>query len=255
MTGFLDHLAARITPDRTRVRPRADALLLTQLQSSTSAAGDPNAENDDYAAPAPARPRRAIHPSPPPSTAEQPFADTAAKTVPPLRPPTADRLAVERMRPAPQPPPTSQPDAERRDISTSFAPAAAVPAAAAQPVAAAETRRSRPATAAAVAGRPRPLTSRPTSAPATPPAVRHTPIPAPSPMAIITRPDQAGARRDAPRTQTKPEQPPPVEITIDRIDVRLQSTSQPPQPPRTGPREPMSLQRYLESREQSRRTP
>jgi hypothetical protein len=98
------------------------------------------------------------------------------------------------------------------------------------------------------------LTSRPTSDPAAPPSTHPSPTIA-TPISILARPNES--RADAEHRRQDTADTPPVEVIIDRIDVRLPSAPQPPLPPRSGPRAPMSLERYLESRENSpgRRTP
>jgi hypothetical protein len=93
------------------------------------------------------------------------------------------------------------------------------------------------------------LTSRPTADRATRAPTQPSPSTAPPLISILARANDTGADAEARRSDT--EDIPPVEITIDRIDVRLPNASPPARAPRTGPREPMSLARYLELRQQS----
>jgi hypothetical protein len=251
MTGFMDSLVARVRPDGSTVRPRPDALLLAHLQRTVRADEEPVVEADEPA-PLPVRPRRLRQPPPAPNAAAEhtTASDRAARNpLPPSRR-SLDHADFGRPRP-----PSSSPPAMVRGAESAIAPTPPVPSAPVRPSAGplhgAQTVRSQPVLEKAGESHSRrPLTSRPTADPATrPPPQRISPSPAP-PLSISARTNESRARSEAEQTRSDTGDTLPVEITIDRIDVRLQSS--PPAPPsRTGPRAPMSLERYLQSRETS----
>jgi hypothetical protein len=262
MTGFLESLAARVRPDRSTVRPRPDALLLAHLQPDMRPAPEPIVNDDGPAGPPP-RPRRRTQPPPELADANEHTTATdqpVATSPPPPRP--ADHIDIARPRPAddidiarPRPPLPSRPVVER-GTERAIAPTPSVPAIGARTFAEPDrdthTRRSqRPADATAEPQHRPPLTSRPTSDPAAQPPTQRSPTSAASPISILARANESGDRVNTGQRRTDTEATPPVEITIDRIDVRLQNAPPPARAPRTAPRAPMSLERYLELRERS----
>ncbi|WP_041315714.1 hypothetical protein [Mycobacterium sp. JS623] len=254
MTGFLQRLAARIEPDRSSVRPRPDVLLLAQLQPGIGTAAEPDEPDDELAAPSPRAHRRSSAPSAQPAAGEQPAPQQPAASSPPA-PRAIQHRALDRHGPPQPPPPTPAAGAESAVAPT---PSAAMPPAAptAQPTPAPASSRSRPSADPAIAAESRrALTARPSSDPATQPVTHRSATSATPPVSITARRNESRARSDAEQQQHRQTVETPVEITIDRIDVRLPSAPQSSQPPRSGPREPMSLERYLQSRQQSRQAP
>jgi hypothetical protein len=250
MTGLIDRLAARVGPDRSTVRPRPDAVLLAQLGAGEAPAAEPVGAHDER--PTGRAPQRRTSFAAPDGTVTHP-ADTAPpdRIAPPAPAAPAPRPDQPGSRPPARPeaaaPQPRQPATTARPASPARPPTASEPAALPP-----QPRRPTDSPAENPAGRP--LTARPTRAPAAAPTHRGTtPAAGPIPMPVA-RPDGAAARRvHAEQRRDRTENAAPVEITIDRIDVRVPSAPPPPRPPRSATREPMSLERYLDMREQQRR--
>jgi hypothetical protein len=261
MTGFIDCLAARARRDRSTVRPRPDVLLLAHLQPDRRPAAAPIAEDANPAGGPPPPQRVQATTAPAGTTARLIAADQPAGRPLPRRrvqATTAPAGTTARLIAADQPASPSDSPARtlypHTDVNRSRSSSPPLdrhaeharttnqPAPTVTPRTVAEPQHTATAHAAdtpAQADRKRQLTARPTSAPAT---HRGPTAAAPSPIPIIAPPKEPRARVDA-------EQAPTVEITIDRIDVRLENPPPPARSPHAGPRAPMTLERYLESRE------